>query len=42
MGLLISDFVHGRNTTPLPPGLSTFTWDTKVAHLLPDEWALQD
>lgn len=42
MGLLISDFAQGRNTTSLPPGLSTFSWDTKVADLLPGEWALQD
>ncbi|KAL1945494.1 hypothetical protein VTO73DRAFT_2345 [Trametes versicolor] len=42
IGLLMEDYVHGRNVTPLPPAVDTFDWDTKVQELLPDEWALQD
>ena len=42
MGIVIEDFAHGRNTTPLPAGLSTLTWKTKVAHILPNEWQLMD
>ncbi|KAI0655705.1 beta-lactamase/transpeptidase-like protein [Cubamyces menziesii] len=42
MGLLIDDFTHGRNTTPLPAGLSQFDWDTKIADILPGEWQLDD
>jgi len=42
LGILIDDFAHGRNTTPLPPGLSTLTWDTKLAAILPDAWKLMD
>jgi CubicO group peptidase (beta-lactamase class C family) len=42
-GLLIDDFIHGRNATPLPNGLTKLTWDTKVKDLLPsDEWNLMD
>ncbi|KAI0334281.1 beta-lactamase/transpeptidase-like protein [Cubamyces sp. BRFM 1775] len=42
VGLLIDDFAHGRNTTPLPAGLSRFDWDTKIAAILPEEWQLDD
>jgi hypothetical protein len=42
MGILIDDFAHGRNTTPLPNGMSKFDWDTKVKDLLGDEWELMD
>ncbi|KAI0655708.1 beta-lactamase/transpeptidase-like protein [Cubamyces menziesii] len=42
LGLLIDDFAHGRNATPLPAGLSRFDWDTKIAALLPEEWQLDD
>lgn len=38
----MDDFAHGRNVTPLPTGLTRFDWDTKVADILPEEWALQD
>ncbi|KAI0645138.1 beta-lactamase/transpeptidase-like protein [Trametes meyenii] len=41
-GLLIDDFSHGRNVTPLPSGVSRFDWDTKIASMLPDEWGLGD
>ncbi|KAI0776633.1 beta-lactamase/transpeptidase-like protein [Trametes elegans] len=41
-GLLIDDFAHGRNTTPLPPGVTRLDWDTKILALLPDEWLLDD
>ncbi|KAI0669583.1 beta-lactamase/transpeptidase-like protein [Trametes maxima] len=41
-GLLVDDFAHGRNVTPLPPGISRFDWDTKIASMLPDEWGLDD
>ncbi|KAI0351246.1 beta-lactamase/transpeptidase-like protein [Trametes cingulata] len=42
VGILIDDFAHGRNVTPLPAGVTRFDWDTKVAALLPDEWQLDD
>lgn len=45
MGILIEDFAQGRNVTPLPSGLSSFTWDTKVQDLFPgkeSEWQLMD
>jgi CubicO group peptidase (beta-lactamase class C family) len=38
----MDDFAHGRNVTPLPDGLATFTWDTKLKDLLPDDWKLMD
>lgn len=42
MGVLMDDFQRGRNRTSLPPGVNSFTWNTKVKGLLPDEWELQD
>lgn len=44
MAVLIDDFAHARNSTPLPPGLDSLTWDTRVRELLPlhSEWILQD
>jgi hypothetical protein len=42
MGILIDDFAHGRNSTPLPANLSSLTWKTKLAHILPDDWKLMD
>ncbi|OJT11117.1 hypothetical protein TRAPUB_12401 [Trametes pubescens] len=42
VGLLMDDFTHGRNVTPLPAGVSHFDWDTKLAAILPDEWLLDD
>ena len=38
----MDDFTQGRNVTPLPAGLTTFDWETKLVDLLPDEWALED
>lgn len=41
----MNDFASGKNATPLPAGISSFTWDTKVADLLRDDpsgWQLQD
>jgi hypothetical protein len=42
LGIVIDDFVHGRNTTPLPAGLSTLSWKTKLADILPNDWKLMD
>lgn len=42
VGLLIDDFAHGRNVTPLPAGTTRLDWDTKIAAILPDEWQLDD
>ncbi len=42
IGLLMDDYAHGRNVTPLPHVVDAFDWDTKMQELLPDEWALQD
>ena len=40
MGILMDDFATGRNVTALPPSVSSFTWDTKVQDLLPEDWVL--
>ena len=42
LGIVIDDFACGRNTTPLPAGLSTLNWKTKVADILPNDWKLMD
>jgi CubicO group peptidase (beta-lactamase class C family) len=42
IGILIDDFASGRNTTPLPPGLNSFDWNTKVKDILPGQWGLKD
>lgn len=42
VGLLIEDYAHGRNSTPLPSALQAFNWETKLKDLLPEEWAVQD
>jgi CubicO group peptidase (beta-lactamase class C family) len=42
LGIVIDDFAHGRNTTLLPAGLSTLSWKTKVADILPNDWQLMD
>ena len=40
----MEDFAEGKNVTPLPVGVSTFSWETKVADLLPEElgWSIQE
>ncbi|EMD35204.1 hypothetical protein CERSUDRAFT_116672 [Gelatoporia subvermispora B] len=40
VGLLMEDYAHGRNVTPLPPNVSQFDWHTRLADLLPAEWDL--
>ncbi|KAH9038941.1 beta-lactamase/transpeptidase-like protein [Lactarius pseudohatsudake] len=42
LGILIEEFAQGRNTTPLPTGLSTLSWQTKLADILPEDWELSD
>ncbi|CCL99820.1 uncharacterized protein FIBRA_01844 [Fibroporia radiculosa] len=42
VGLLMDDYAQGRNVTPLPPGVTRFDWDTKLAEMLPGEWGLED
>lgn len=45
LGILMEDFASGKNATPLPPGVTSFSWDTKIADLLRDDpsgWKLQD
>ena len=42
MGVLIDDFENGRNRTPLPSEVKSFSWDTKAIDLLPEDWKLQD
>ncbi|KAG2041984.1 beta-lactamase/transpeptidase-like protein [Suillus americanus] len=42
LGLLMDDYEHGRNVTPLPPDLSEFNWHTLVQDILPGEWQLMD
>lgn len=38
----MDDFDHGRNRTPLPHPLTTFSWETKLKDLLPDDWRPRD
>jgi CubicO group peptidase (beta-lactamase class C family) len=38
----MDDFAFGRNTTPLPPGLNSFDWDTKIKDILPGQWGLKE
>jgi CubicO group peptidase (beta-lactamase class C family) len=42
LGLLMQDFAAGHNVTALPHGVTSFTWQTAVKDLLPDEWKLED
>ena len=43
MGILMDDFAQGRNVTPLPLGVGSFTWETKIQALLPSsQWQLAD
>ncbi|KAJ3482357.1 hypothetical protein NLI96_g7039 [Meripilus lineatus] len=45
MGILMEDYAQGKNVTPLPDGLDSFTWKTKVQDLFPGEdsvWKLKD
>ncbi|KAG2128999.1 beta-lactamase/transpeptidase-like protein [Suillus clintonianus] len=42
LGILMDDFEHGRNVTPLPPALTEFNWHTLVQDILPGEWQLMD
>ncbi|KAG1877404.1 beta-lactamase/transpeptidase-like protein [Suillus subluteus] len=42
LGILMDDYEHGRNVTPLPPALSEFNWHTSVQDILPGEWKLMD
>ena len=40
--IVIDDIAHGRNTIPPPAGLSTLSWKTKVANILPNRLKLMD
>ncbi|KAI0752773.1 beta-lactamase/transpeptidase-like protein [Daedaleopsis nitida] len=42
VGLVMDDYAHGRNVTPLPDGVTRFDWDTRLCDLLPGQWGLQD
>ncbi|KAL5511226.1 hypothetical protein ACEPAH_4441 [Sanghuangporus vaninii] len=42
LGILIDDYAYEKNSTPLPDGLRKLDWDTKIIHVLPGEWQLQD
>jgi CubicO group peptidase (beta-lactamase class C family) len=41
LGLLIDDFTHGRNATPLPHTLRELSWSSKLKDVLPD-WSVPD
>ncbi|EIW78707.1 beta-lactamase transpeptidase-like protein [Coniophora puteana RWD-64-598 SS2] len=41
VGILMDDYAHNKNVSPLPDGVIEFTWHTKVKDLLP-EWGLMD
>jgi CubicO group peptidase (beta-lactamase class C family) len=40
----MDDFATGKNTTALPPGMTTFDWNTKVKDIMPagSGWDLMD
>lgn len=38
----MEDFVQQNNITALPAGMERLNWDTKLADLLPGQWALMD
>lgn len=40
----MDDFANGRSVVPLPAGLQSFDWDTKVQDIFPGEsdWLLAD
>lgn len=40
----MDDFAGGRNVTSLPPGVTEFTYDTKMQLLFPgvERWKLED
>lgn len=45
MDILIEDYTQGKKVTPLPNGLGSFTWKTKVQDLFSgdnSEWKLKD
>ncbi|KAG1846985.1 beta-lactamase/transpeptidase-like protein [Suillus subalutaceus] len=42
LGILMDDYEHGINITPLPPALSEFNWHTLVKDILSGEWQLMD
>ncbi|KAN0124222.1 hypothetical protein V8E52_001871, partial [Russula decolorans] len=43
LGIVIDDFAHGRsNTCPQAYQLSTLTWKTNLADILPNDWQLID
>ncbi|TCD62783.1 hypothetical protein EIP91_006401 [Steccherinum ochraceum] len=42
LGILMDDFVQGKNRTALPPSVTQFDWHTKIADLLQDDWKLMD
>ncbi|KAJ7204669.1 beta-lactamase/transpeptidase-like protein [Mycena pura] len=42
LGILMQDFADGKNKTALPHAVDEFNWNTKMHHLLPDEWAVDD
>ncbi|KZT23833.1 beta-lactamase/transpeptidase-like protein [Neolentinus lepideus HHB14362 ss-1] len=42
IGILMDDYALGKNSTPLPPGLKEFNWNTKVKDILPGEWQIMD
>ncbi|KAI0343583.1 beta-lactamase/transpeptidase-like protein [Trametopsis cervina] len=42
VGILMDDFAHGRNVTPLPEGVEAFNWYTRVKDILPDDWQLMN
>ncbi|KAF7350120.1 Beta-lactamase domain-containing protein [Mycena venus] len=42
LGILMQDFMTGKNATALPHGVTEFNWDTKLRDLLPGEWMTED
>ena len=42
IGMLMDDYSHGKNITPLPGNLTEFSWNSKMKDLLPEEWGLMD
>jgi CubicO group peptidase (beta-lactamase class C family) len=42
VGILMDDFLDGKNVTALPANVNEFNWATKVKDLLPGDFELMD
>ena len=42
LGILMQDFMDGKNKSALPDAVAEFNWDAKMRDLLPEEWMVED